>query len=81
MHRLSHQVSWNITTRGSEPKLAQGGGAQHVNPARSACNPETCLIQMFHYGLFARQQVFHRVGKKCSCPWSVWRSAWPALPL
>ena len=63
MHRLSHQVSWNITTRGSEPKLAQGGGAQHVNPARSACNPETCLIQMFHYGLFARQQVFHRVGK------------------
>ena len=63
MHRLSHQVSWNITTRGSEPKLAQGGGAQHVNPARSACNPETCLIQMFHYGLFARQQVFHRFGK------------------
>ena len=63
MYRLTNQKSWNITTRGSEPKKAQGRRAQHVNPARFACNPEPCLVQMFHCGLFARQQVIHHFGE------------------
>ena len=44
--------------------MAQERGAQHVKPAQSACNPEPCLIHMFHGGFFAGQQVLNSFGKR-----------------
>ena len=58
--------------------MVQGSGAQHVNPVRSARNPEPGLIQMFHGGFLAGQPIFHRFGKTGHLLGHFWRSDRPA---
>ena len=47
--------------------MAQERGAKYVKPAQSAFNPEPCLIQMFHDGFRAGQQILHSFGKRVKC--------------
>ncbi len=52
----SCQSRWDITSPGPEPKMTEGCGTQHMQPARLAGNPQAGLIQMLHGNSCAGQQ-------------------------